>query len=276
MKALSNMECGRYCIIDWMKIHNIKFEKLKYINSIYFRKYINYNFWNHYKSDRIVTISPIGDLFNCLKLIIYPAFLEYFGEFIRNESLNNHIIFENIDFDNLHEPPHTIDLGVGRPPKIVMPWRNRPEDIVCLAHEVAHALQIHLSNHEFMPPMARETCAFIGELMLLTWAAKNRSDLAVRLDAVWRSENRSYLIKDGDNLLAALQYPNAPYNYRMNYPLARLMAIELFATAPPQRILGLFRSGSQAMRELTLNEFLSMERGNGKSSSPVSRDGLRT
>ena len=146
--------------------------------------------------------------------------------------------------------PHTIDHGRGQPPEIRMSWQASASDLICLAHEVAHAVQLQLSAGSFMPPVARETCAFLGELALIDWARKTDTDLAASLLNVWKEENEAYFGEDCDLLRSALADPNASYTYRMNYPLARAAAIVLHRSgADAQR---LFRAGAEAMALLPL------------------------
>lgn len=142
-------------------------------------------------------------------------------------------------------PPHTIDHGVDQPPEIRMSWRGSVSDLICLAHELAHAIQLQLSAGSFMPPVARETCAFLGELALIGWARANDTDLASKLSAVWREESRRYYGDDCELLRAALADPDAAYSYRMNYPLARASAIVLWRRGGDLRPL--FAAGSDAM-----------------------------
>lgn len=146
--------------------------------------------------------------------------------------------------------PHTIDHGRGQPPEIRMSWQGSAADLICLAHEVAHAVQLQLSAGSFMPPVARETCAFLGELALIEWASKNDTHLAAKLLSVWQEESETYFGEDRDLLRSALADPNASYTYRMNYPLARAAAIVMQRSgADAQR---LFRAGAEAMALLPL------------------------
>ena len=101
-----------------------------------------------------------------------------------------------------------------------------------------------------MPPVARETCAFLGELALIYWAKQNQTDLAARLLRVWREENQRYFGDDRALLRVALGGPESAYTYRMNYPLARAAAVVMWrAGADLQR---LFKAGSEAMNLLPL------------------------
>jgi hemolysin-activating ACP:hemolysin acyltransferase len=146
--------------------------------------------------------------------------------------------------------PHTIDHGAGHPPEIRMSWQGTISDLMCLAHEVAHAVQLQLSAGSFMPPVARETCAFLGELALIDWARRNQTDLATKLLQVWREENQLYCGDDCDLLRAALADPESAYSYRMNYPLARAAAVVMWRSRTD--LQRLFRAGSEAMAILPI------------------------
>jgi hypothetical protein len=148
--------------------------------------------------------------------------------------------------------PHTVDHGVNRAPEIRMAWRGSTSDLMCLAHEVAHAVQLQLSAGSFMPPVARETCAFLGELALIDWVRKNDPDLASKLLSVWREENAKYFGTDCELLRSALADPERHYSYQMNYPLARAAAVVMWRSgADFQR---LFEAGSEAMALLPLSK----------------------
>jgi hypothetical protein len=146
--------------------------------------------------------------------------------------------------------PHTIDHGTGQPPEIRMSWQGSAADLICLAHEVAHAVQLQLSAGSFMPPVARETCAFLGELALIDWARRTDTPLAAKLLSVWQEENEAYFGEDRDLLRSALADPDATYTYRMNYPLARAAAIVMHRSGVDAQRL--FRAGAEAMALLPL------------------------
>lgn len=155
--------------------------------------------------------------------------------------------------------PHTIDHGTGQPPEIRMSWQGSASDLMCLAHEVAHAVQLQLSTGSFMPPIARETCAFLGELALIDWARKTDTPLAAKLLTVWQEENEAYFGEDCDLLRSALADPEASYTYRMNYPLARAAAIVMHRSgADAQR---LFRAGAGAMALMPLADIADLAGG---------------
>ena len=158
---------------------------------------------------------------------------------------------EPADTENV-SPPYTADLGKGQAPRVEMAWHGTFDDVICLAHEAAHALQILLSKHETMPPVARETCAFLGELAVIDHARMQLPDLFGALCDVWRKENEAYLGRDLTALSAAIADPSTPYHYRQNYPIARLAAVELFRRDPGAWARGLFSAGAEAMRHLPI------------------------
>lgn len=150
--------------------------------------------------------------------------------------------------------PHTVDKGGANPPEVFLYWDGSPEDQICLAHEAGHALQLILSGGDFMPPVAREVCAFLAELAVISWADVHDPALAADLRHVWNGDSDLYLHDVRDELLAALADPTAQYQYRLNYPLARIAAVRLFQEQSREQLSGLFRSGGKAMSLVGLSE----------------------
>ena len=192
--------------------------------------------------------------FESLDLALSTVIIPSFSAALCMESSAFAALVQSIGWNDVSagELPHTIDHGVGQPPEIRMSWQGSISDLMCLAHEVAHAVQLQLSAGSFMPPVARETCAFLGELALIDWAKQNQTDLAARLLQVWREENQRYFGDDCALLRTALAEPESAYSYRMNYPLARAAAVVMWrAGADLQR---LFKAGSEAMNLLPLTK----------------------
>ncbi len=201
-----------------------------------------------------VRISPdIWTQNECLTNLVLPAF----EAALKQPDLWNRICTE-IEFSTLDPQgdglPHTIDRGPDRPVLIVLNWKGTPDDVICLAHEVAHALQIIFSDHKQMPPLAREVCAFLGELNVIAHARTSAPDLYPALCDVWPRENDAYLGSDIDLLAAALADPHAHYHYRQNYPIARLAAVELFNRGDGAWLCQLFSSGNDGMRHVPVIE----------------------
>ncbi|WP_404405722.1 hypothetical protein [Pelagibacterium halotolerans] len=188
---------------------------------------------------------------DCLELLVKPAFEKAFEASGDLDELLQRVEFADLSPDD-YVQPHTVDRGPEAPTLVAMDWRGTPDDVICLAHEVAHALQILLSAHETMPPLARETFAFLGELLLIEHTRIAAPDLYGMLCDVWCSENAAYLGGDLDALAAALADPQMPYHYRQNYPIARLAAVQLFRRPKGAWLHDLAASGRNGIRHLPL------------------------
>lgn len=148
-------------------------------------------------------------------------------------------------------------------PTIHLVWSGNADDLICLAHEMAHAAQMILSKNEFMPPVAREVCAFLGELALIRFAKTQSEALYQELCGVWRRENLRYMGSDIAQLVDDLKAGFAPYNYRHNYPMARIAAMLLFARQYESAPAELFLSGSTATKVLDFPKtFEALKQGN--------------
>ena len=191
----------------------------------------------------------LGDRQVCFQSIVRPAFTRFFGGDERVAAALDGIEFAPAD-PEAEALPYTLDRGPDTAPLVVMDWAGTAQSLLCLAHETTHALQIAFSQHAFMPPVAREVCAALGELVLIDWARAVEPEIASALVAVWDMEAERYLGEDADRLADALGEVDAAYHYRLNYPLARLAAVEMFGALAPDRLLDLFRSGGEAMTRL--------------------------
>ena len=105
-----------------------------------------------------------------------------------------------------------------------------------------------------MPPLAREVCAFLGELLVIAHARTAAPDLYPSLCDIWHRENDAYLGSDIDLLAAALVDPQAQYHYRQNYPVARLAAVELFNRGSGEWLRRFFASGRDGLRHVPVEE----------------------
>ena len=194
---------------------------------------------------------PLPDQSTCMRKYVIPALSTLFGEVDRVETFLNQVQFSEPNSDD-ESGPYTQDNGQGHSPIISMSWHGQVDDLICLAHEAAHALQILMSNHEFMPPVARETCAFLGELSLIWYSNKHNSDLFETLSDVWNGENELYLGSNLETLTNALFIPDTPYHYSLNYPLARLAALQIFKSGASDLYDALFSSGHLGMKHLPI------------------------
>ncbi|MXY35153.1 MAG: hypothetical protein F4Y60_13935 [Boseongicola sp. SB0664_bin_43] len=187
----------------------------------------------------------------CFAEIVVPVLASGFGDDADVMEALRGIEFAELPADG-PRIPHTVDPGRGDPPVVVMAWQGRVDDLACLVHECAHALQIRLSDHDVMPPLAREACAFLGELLLVEHARRHDPALFGALLQSWTAENATYLGADLVTLSDALSDPGTAYNYRQNYPVARLAAVQLFKRRTECGLRDLFASGRGAMRHLSV------------------------
>ena len=164
--------------------------------------------------------------------------------------------------------PFTHDMGWGELPFISINCRGMPGDIVCIAHEMAHALQIvasQRSNHFYtydMPAIGRESCAFIGELALLDYLREKDEQLSVLCCSAWIKDSKRFLGSDRDDILTALDKKSEAFSYRWNYPLARILAAYLWEQ-DKALTQDLFSMGSK-MNLVTLCEMVMLEKGHRK------------
>lgn len=126
------------------------------------------------------------------------------------------------------------DAGAGVP-LVACPWSGRARDLLTLAHEFGHAAQIMASPPgAAMPPVLRETCAFLAEAALLEHAAGRGllTGVAPLLQQVWQADTQRLLGRQARPLRQALTRPEAAYDYGWNYPIARALALRLWQSAP--------------------------------------------
>ncbi|WP_299084101.1 hypothetical protein [uncultured Ruegeria sp.] len=242
-----------FTISDWLALHDLQASALRNVLTAHYMGELKDHLLEAEELPATKTAAArLRSQEECFKTYVVPALAAGFPE---NSGVAK--ILQCSEFKSLTEGqvyrPQTVDRGSVLPPVIVMDWRTRPEDLMCLAHEAAHTLQIILSGHDTMPPIARETCAFIAELLLLRFVQKNDPALHLALEQVWAEENAAYLLGNLDSLADGLLNLNTPYHYYMNYPLARLSAVRLFASDSIS-LIDLFSSGVSAMKHLPIEE----------------------
>ena len=150
----------------------------------------------------------------------------------------------------------TLDNGPDAYPTVLYSYDGGPSDSLVIAHEFGHALQIRASRGKFVPPIIRETCAFIGEMTLLSHALHNDPAQYRDLSQAWRKSNKKYLVTDKDRLQSALLRPETPYSYSWNYPVARYLAIKISQHCSRDRTWAIFQgdlSVPGVLRELAID-----------------------
>ncbi len=140
-----------------------------------------------------------------------------------------HFKEENNKDSSSNQQAYALDHGGDKPAEVSCSYSQTADDLILMMHEFSHAVQLMLSyannvNDLVMPPVARECCAFIGELALLEFTSVNNPYLHHKLLKVWHANNQVYL---GSDLIVLNQHKNTKndhYNYRWNYPIARKAA----------------------------------------------------
>lgn len=116
------------------------------------------------------------------------------------------------------------DNGKGQP-YVSMPYKGSTRDILTLAHEFGHVIQISNTNSPFTPPALREVCAFMSEGWLIDFLGEFDAGLRDRVLGPWKRSVAADFGIRRDAFLAACNSPQAPYDYAWNYTLARRLAL---------------------------------------------------
>lgn len=149
-----------------------------------------------------------------------------------------------------HPLAFTFDLGYQNLPFISLHFRNRDCDLLAMAHEFGHALQIVASwdsGHDQMPTLARECCAFLSEIILLEHL---KTDFPSLLDA-YHSDNMLYFGAYTHEIAKALNDPSLLYKYVWNYPIARYAAQSIAINCTAEGVQQIFSAGPSGGAFLT-------------------------
>lgn len=142
-----------------------------------------------------------------------------------------------------HPKSFTYDLGFNNPPFVSVHYQDRASDLLVMAHEFGHAVQITAgwgNGKGQMPPLARECCAFLAELALV-------QQCTGRFPALMSTHLADDTVYFGENKVAlkdAMWDPRRPYQYDWNYPLARLIAAHLFKNCGADQACAIYRAGT--------------------------------
>lgn len=232
-----------YTVLDWLELHNLSHE---------------FSIEALARTRRVCLPSVRAPRIGGFSLTVDEAWslsAQAIVDFVPELALDVKWLYDFCE-KNLHaeaiEKPYTKERGKDQPPFVSLSYQGTPADALCVAHEFGHALQYHLAKGRFIPPVLRELAAFVAEKALLDHIQKNRSELYEVLHSVWKQDNRTYFGDDTANLLDALKSPTAPYTYRMNYPLARLLSDVMFGTLPRGERSRVFY-GSLSLAECLVN-----------------------
>lgn len=235
---------------DWLSLHqlnpNLIWHLLNLIEAGGFHALIKTYLLDVEIADSNTTFVPASQS-DVYHQYLKPALISYFEE--ENKETINNILSNKIKFtnpENLEDLPFTLFQGKNKAALISMSWSGKEEDWICLAHEVGHALQLHLSISE-MPPIAREVCAFLCEMILLEHLKVNQNETYQKLLITWLNQNEFYIHDCADLLIDAINYADNQYHYYQNYPIAKIISILIYSSKQVTRVKQLFASGLESM-----------------------------
>lgn len=157
---------------------------------------------------------------------IRSSLIEYFGSLDANVGQ----VFDRINVrsqsDDM-EYPCVIFEGVGYAPVVYCNYDGTPDDVLNLAHEYGHALQFELAGKAFIPPIWRETAAFICEFLVVEYIQKSNKNYSQILKTIMLKHDDVLFGDELKTLKKALETDKHPYYYRANYPVARIIAKQI-------------------------------------------------
>jgi hypothetical protein len=135
-------------------------------------------------------------------------------------------------------------------PFISCPVKGRLSDLLMLAHELGHACQIVASGRSDLPPLLRETAAYLAEEQVCAAIAEAEPERGAVLGALHRARTARIIDREGKALIRALEDPVAPYTYGWNYPIARDLAARARRHLPPEAQWRVF-TGAASLTKLS-------------------------
>lgn len=244
------VKTGGHSVRDWLQVHglspNFAREAVRTARRHASSPFSNFSIESQ-TAPALATATPN----HYFEYLIAPALSNLVGD---NElidllkSVQTTIVSE----EQLDDGPYVSHIGRHGGPEIFISWVADAQHINLYAHEVAHAAQIILSNQRWMPPMAREVCAFLGELAVLDYALTTDHGLFQTLYRDWSGRMKHDLDVGANILLRRLDELSNPYDYSLNYPLARYLAARIYGCYGPKWIKDFFRSGEAAMDYLSM------------------------
>jgi cytolysin-activating lysine-acyltransferase len=248
----------QYTVQDWLDLHGLTSKEVLDYCGVIRQKF---QFEKQYESGDLSKGLSL-DLEQSLERLVFPALHDLLGT-APSETHDLSVVKIVKHKAGSLDLPFTDWDTTANAPAIHLVWSGTADDLICLAHEMAHAAQMILSNGEFTPPVAREACAFLGELALIRYAKSNSHTVYRELQFVWHHENQRYLSNDIIRLASDLKSGSASYHYRHNYPLARVAAMALLAERGAGAITNIFSRGAAAMEAIKLQDAVQSLRNSG-------------
>ena len=264
------VKTGEHSVRDWLQVHGLDLDFAR--EAVRTARRNTASPFSNFPIECQKAVTPeTANAHHYFRFLIAPALSNLVGD---NELVNllNSVQTTIVSEENLDDGPYVSHVGRHGGPEILISWVADARHINLYAHEVAHAAQIIMSNQRWMPPMAREVCAFLGELAVLDYALTTDHGLFQALYRDWNGRMKHDLDVGANLLLKRLDELGDPYEYSMNYPLARYLAARVYSRYGPQWIRGFFRSGEAAMDYLNMPKLLEIMEGKDNY-LPVFEDG---
>lgn len=240
----------RHCLADWLALHELDSVACRRILEAAqleaTRKPAPQEMLGYYKAPDLegawqITIDAMRAFFPAQESLIHDVYAN-----------SSKVIVEQPDDSR---KALTIDNGETAYPTMLLSYRGQPFDIITMAHEFGHALQITASHGKFVTPVVREVCAFLAEGALLTHTLQQQPKQFPHLSQVWLGDNLKYFGPQRDRLQAALSRPEVTYQYSWNYPVARFLSLLIPNRCSREWVWGVFAgetSLGDVLRELSL------------------------
>jgi hypothetical protein len=233
----------KYSICEWLEYNRLT------LNQVHRATAAGLNLARSNSPDEGVTKRSVCSIKNPIKAwnLVANSMSRYFSahsELIEAVSKNTTTCFISTPSSNM--PASTIDEGKPKYPRVTCPFSGTADDLITMAHEFAHAVQIMASTADVTPPVHREISAFVGELVFIDYCKKVDNRLHQALKSTWKRQNRYYLCESARNVRIALAQAESSYEYSWNYPVARVLASRLFESSNSKELWELFEKGSDS------------------------------
>ena len=228
-------------LYDWLVVHSISGEDVARVLSKRSRLKVSY-------SESILSkvgTSPDGAWLLATKALAWKFPLH--ADYIHEAAAKIEVEFSKKN-DGIARP-FVLDRGANSYPYVSLPYAGTVSDLLSFAHELGHAVQLISAQGVFISPIMREIAAFLSELALLGYAEIKRPDLFESLRHEHSVEDRIYLGNDVQRLMFVFKDPNCKYEYRWNYPMARVLAAQIFRILPSENLWDVF-SGEMNLPQL--------------------------
>lgn len=242
---------------EWMHLHKLNIQTVeKYMNVA--REYSKTRLLSDTRYENLKNLQldakNVWNLTAAAMMWFFPSRHRVLEEVRDNAQLtiNEDSVMSDCSYTYYHDKTRTL--------MVELSYKYRPEDVLTVAHEFGHCVQLTSTKENFIPPLFRETCAFIAELIFLKYLERSYPELHTVLVKSWYSQNSHYLGQSSKMLHAATNISLQPYTYEWNYPIARVFSIIAFNSMGNKKIWELFSNFELILEKIfCFSEFKSHE-----------------